>query len=190
MRNRTQTASRHDDVRRESSVTVVSGHELATTDCGSATYTGDALTTWDDCRHAQHTLRPFVHALATTDDPAGDLVPEDEREWMTSRHPLVGEADVRVTDPAARHLDEHLACSRLEWADIDFLQGATDRCQAVAKSILNGNHGPSLPSDGLSVHLRTTQPPFPSSRKSHARANRMSRSTVASDRWRTSAISR
>ena len=85
---------------------------------------------------------------------------------MARRNSLVGEADVGVTDPAPCHLDQHLARPRLEWTEIYSLQGTTDRGEAVAESILNGNHVPSLPPKGLSLHLQTAQRPFSSSCRS------------------------
>ena len=50
-----------------------------------------------------------VVAIAGCDDPAGDLVPERERQRMVGAHTVVVVAEVGVADAATGDRDDHLA---------------------------------------------------------------------------------
>jgi hypothetical protein len=111
----TETPRRNQNVGGESTMPVVSGHELLAADGGLLRFARWTVITRDDRGNDDGPAHPAGRSLACRSDASRDLVTQDKRQWVTSGNAVDGETDIGMADSASRHLHDHLVVTGDEW---------------------------------------------------------------------------
>jgi hypothetical protein len=127
----------------KTAVTVIAGHELLPTDRRSTRAAGCASAARNHCWNNHGSSYPTAGVFADSDDPAGDFVPKDERKRMARRHTIKCKPDIRMTDTAARNLNNDFVRAGSKLREFARLQWSVGNVQPESIRPLNaGQHEP------------------------------------------------
>jgi hypothetical protein len=98
----------------ESTVAIVSGHELTPANCRAAGQTRWAFPARNHRGNDDGAAEPVRSVVTYVDYAPGDFMTQNQRKKMARGNAIERKTDVGVTDAAARYFHNHFATLRLE----------------------------------------------------------------------------